>query len=296
MDPIGITGILIIIVAFAYAFLRRALLSLTLSICFLAIFTILALTSREFGYLPWSPGFFDLALYHTGSARLEEAFTFFTSMFVHWDLLHLGFNMIFLIIVGTPLEEKIGTSAFAFVFIIGGLLGTLTFYLLHYSEIFVIMGASGALSAELGAYARLYPREKMKLFVPFFPLPAISIIWLALGYLIISSLLINVPYVATEAHIGGLIAGLFIAPLAVRLPSKKRTILKPIDFSVLAGLATTVELRDILSDLEKETVPEVREAWLERFVQRSKCPTCKGPLRMRMGRLVSDCGWKLRLR
>ena len=296
MDPIGIAGVLIIIVAFAYAFLRRALLSLALSICFLAIYTLLALSSRQFGYLPGSPGYLELALSHTGSARLVEALTFFTSMFVHWDLLHLGFNMIFLIVVGTPLEEKIGTSAFAFVFIIGGLFGTLAFYLLHYSEVFVLMGASGALSAELGAYARLYPREKMKLFVPFFPLPAISIIWLAMGFLIVSSLLINVPHVATEAHIAGLITGLFIAPLAVRLPSKKRTILKPIDFSVLAGLAITVELRDILDDLEKETVPEVRAAWLERFVQRAKCPTCKGPLRMHMGRIVSDCGWKLRLR
>lgn len=297
MDPIGIAGILIIVLAFAYAFLRRAPLCLALSVCFLAVYTLLAVTSKGFGNLPSSLGFPDLVLIHLGSARIEEVIPFFTTMFVHWDLLHLGFNMIALILIGTPLEERIRSPAFAFVFIVGGLFGTLAFYLLHFSQAFVVLGASGAISAELGAYARLYPREKMTLFLPFFPLPPISVIWVAMGFLIISSLLVYaIPHVATEAHIAGLITGLLIAPVAVRIPSRRRTVLKPIDSDSLSVLATTVELKDMLAAIRKESVPEVRDAWLERFVQRAKCPQCSGPLRMRMSRIVSDCGWTLRVR
>ncbi len=297
MDAVGIIGIAVIIGAFVYAFLRRAPLSLSIAIAILIIYALLATTSRTWGAVSGSTGYWDLALVHNRSWRPEEAPEFFTSMFVHGNLLHLGFNMAALIFIGAALEDRIGRAPFAFIFIIGGLAGTLMFYLLHYGDLFVLIGASGAIMAELGAYARLYPRDRVTLFIPFLPLPALPVIWVAIGFLILSSFMVyTVPFIAHEAHIGGLIAGLFIAPLAMRLPSTKKMKERTVKTDVLVALATTAELKDILEKIKEENVVDVRHAWVERFVQRAKCPRCGGSLRLNRGRVFSECGWKVSLR
>ncbi|MCG7844689.1 MAG: rhomboid family intramembrane serine protease, partial [Methanomassiliicoccales archaeon] len=54
--------------------------------------------------------------------ELENLFTVFTHMFVHSGLLHVLFNMLFLFLIGVPLEERVGRKAFALCFFIPGLL------------------------------------------------------------------------------------------------------------------------------------------------------------------------------
>ncbi|GAH07135.1 unnamed protein product, partial [marine sediment metagenome] len=50
--------------------------------------------------------------------------------------------------------------------------------------------------------------------------------------------------------------------------------LRKIDFSVLRELATTPDLVDELKRIENETLPQVRDVWLEHFLERTKCPRC----------------------
>lgn len=297
MEILGIAGIVIILGSFLYAFIRKAPLSLALAIAFLIIYAIFEITKRVWDVSVWASGYTDLVLVHLETWRVEEIIPFFTTMFVHHNLLHLGFNTMALILIGMPLEDRIGTAAFTIAFIIGGLIGTLTFYLIHYFEYFILLGASGAIAAELGVFARLYPRQRMVLFVPFLAMPAIPVIWVAIGFLLLSSLLVYVvPGIAHEAHIGGLITGFLIAPLLSKIPSKRVTVTKRIDIDALQSLANTSELQDILHKIRTESLSEVREAWIERFVQLARCPQCDGPLRLSLGRIVSDCGWKTRLR
>jgi len=47
-----------------------------------------------------------------------------------------------------------------------------------------------------------------------------------------------------------------------------------IDFSDLKKLATSPELKEELKSIEKETVPQVRDVWLEHFLEKTKCPKC----------------------
>jgi hypothetical protein len=46
-------------------------------------------------------------------------------------------------------------------------------------------------------------------------------------------------------------------------------------FSVLRKLAKTKEHEDILKLIENETIPSVREAWIDYFLEKTKPPKCK---------------------
>ncbi len=294
MELIAVLGIIAIIVSVLYALVRRALFSLTAAIAILFIFMMLAVTSSFWGNLE---PFYELALVHLGTWRYEEILQFFTSMFVHQNMLHLGFNMLALIFIGVPLEDRVGTPAFVVMFFVGGLMGSMAFYLIHYNDSYVLLGASGAIAAELGMYARLFPRQRVSLFLPGFLLPAIPIIWVALGFLVLSSLMVFiVPNVAHESHIAGLIFGFALAPLIAKLPSRKKETMKKLDIEALEQLATTPELKDVVARIRAETVSDVREAWLDRLVKSASCPRCGGPLRHRFGKVTSECGWSLRIR
>jgi len=48
-----------------------------------------------------------------------------------------------------------------------------------------------------------------------------------------------------------------------------------ISFSALKKLATTKEQKDILKLIELETIPSVRAAWLDYFLEKTKHSKCK---------------------
>jgi len=48
-----------------------------------------------------------------------------------------------------------------------------------------------------------------------------------------------------------------------------------ISFSVLRKLAKTKEHEEILKLIEHETIPSVREAWTNYFLEKTKPPKCK---------------------
>jgi len=48
-----------------------------------------------------------------------------------------------------------------------------------------------------------------------------------------------------------------------------------INLSVLKKLATTKEQKDILKIIERETIPSVRTAWIDYFLEKTKHSKCK---------------------
>jgi len=48
-----------------------------------------------------------------------------------------------------------------------------------------------------------------------------------------------------------------------------------ISFSVLRKLARTKEHEDILKLIENETIPSVKAAWIDYFLEKTKPPKCK---------------------
>ncbi|DAC72791.1 MAG TPA: hypothetical protein DSN98_03565, partial [Thermoplasmata archaeon] len=51
-----------------------------------------------------------------------------------------------------------------------------------------------------------------------------------------------------------------------------------IDFSHLTALIKTPDMKKILQRIEKENVLQVRDMWLEHFLEKVTCPVCNKPL------------------
>ena len=154
-----------------------------------------------------------------------------------------------------------------------------------------VLGASGAISGVLGAFARLYPKEKMSMFIMFVPLPPLPI-WVIVGIFVLIQLLLipTSSQIAYEAHLGGLAAGILLAPALLRLPLSKRVKRAAISLSTLRRLATTPELKTVLRRIEEESVPDVRSAWIEHFVSMVRCPHCGSPLKASRNGLMCEKG------
>jgi membrane associated rhomboid family serine protease len=67
----------------------------------------------------------------------------FTSLFLHANPIHLGGNVLFLLIFGTALEEKVSTKRWLTAYFASGFTGNVTFLLLGGNAVGV--GASGAI-------------------------------------------------------------------------------------------------------------------------------------------------------
>ena len=135
------------------------------------------------------------------AAFLDKPWTIVTNLFIHGSIWHILANMITLYFFGRFLSMLIGDTRFLIVYFLGGIVGNL-FYLLLGPDYTIAIGASGAVFALGGALAVMAPNQRV--FV--FPIPAPLPLWIAvIGVFVIVSIL---PYVAWEAHLGGLLLGL----------------------------------------------------------------------------------------
>jgi len=147
--------------------------------------------------------------------------TLFSALFIHADWLHLVGNMLFLVIFGLPAERALGPWRFLLLFLIGGALANLAPVLLLESTRSVIIGASGAISALIGAYLALFPRSKLGFVLPLglflefvrTPAPVMIGVW-ALLQLVFTFVGPGFGAVAWSAHLAGFVIGVVIGLLA----------------------------------------------------------------------------------
>jgi len=132
---------------------------------------------------------------------LSRPWTIVTAMFIHAGLWHILANMLTLYFFGTPVRRLVGDIRFLIVYFGGGILGSILFILLA-PPLSIAVGASGAIFALGGVLAVMRPR--IRVFV--FPIPVPMPLWVAVigGFIILSFL----PYIAWQAHLGGLVFGL----------------------------------------------------------------------------------------
>lgn len=81
--------------------------------------------------------------------------SFFTHMLVHGDVVHLGFNAVWLLAFGGALAKRIRWFAFLGFTILCGIAGAVTFWVLNPGLLAPMIGASGALSGLMAAVLRL---------------------------------------------------------------------------------------------------------------------------------------------
>ena len=169
--------------------------------------------------------FYPCDVDNTCDAPLPWVISWFTAMFMHgsWD--HLLGNMLFLAIFGKNVEDAFGHLRYLGFYLAGGFAATAlqTAMTLGFSTDadarIPMLGASGAISAVLGAFLVLYPHARIKtlVLVFFVQIPA----WAYLGgwflyqlYSAHESLFVASAEgsgVAFFAHVGGFVFGWVVA-------------------------------------------------------------------------------------
>lgn len=162
------------------------------------------------------------------AVRDGSALRLFTALFLHADWAHLLGNLVFLLIFGLPAERTMGPWRFLILFLLGGAFSNLAAVLAIGAPDRVIIGASGAVSAVIGAYLALFPRAKLGVVVPlglfleFVKAPASLLIGIwALLQVIFAYIGPAFGAVAWSAHIAGFLFGIVFA-LFVRAAIARR--------------------------------------------------------------------------
>ena len=159
-------------------------------------------------------------------AAWQQAFTdgsvlrLFSGLFLHADWLHLLGNLVFLLIFGLPAERSMGGRRFLLLFLLGGAFSNFAAVLAIGAPDRVVIGASGAVSAVIGAYLALFPGARLGvvlplgLFLQFVRVPAFLLIGLwALLQLLFAYSGPALGAVAWPAHIAGFLFGVVFALL-----------------------------------------------------------------------------------
>ncbi|MER6556990.1 rhomboid family intramembrane serine protease [Streptomyces sp. NPDC001027] len=106
-----------------------------------------------------------------------------TALFVHGSWVHLLGNMLFLYVFGAMTEERMGRAEFALFTVGCGYLALLGYAAANAGSSQSLVGASGAISAVLGAFLYLFPRARVTSLLPFlFFLPLRFPAWVVLPF------------------------------------------------------------------------------------------------------------------
>jgi membrane associated rhomboid family serine protease len=159
------------------------------------------------------------------------ALSVLTSMFLHAGWLHLLGNMLFLFVFGNNVEERLGHLRFLLFYLAGGAVAAYGFALADPGSAVPLVGASGAVSAVLGAYLALWPRARVWSLVPvLFFIPLRLPAWLVLGLWFVLQYVYAAGYatsgaagVAYLAHVLGFAFG-FLMGLPLRRPRRRRRV------------------------------------------------------------------------
>lgn len=147
------------------------------------------------------------------AGQLQQLLTY---QFVHGSLFHLVCNMLALHFLGREIVRSLGVVNFVVCYLVGGIASGLTEIGFQAAVGYSIplVGASGSVSALLGLWAVIMPRQRIGVFL-FFIIPVRGqIMTFALGWLVINialavlTLVYPFANVAWLAHAGGTVYGL----------------------------------------------------------------------------------------
>lgn len=149
---------------------------------------------------------------------LGNFLTLFTSLFMHAGWLHLGGNMLYLLIFGDNVEDRFGHFNFTIFYFLCGLAATFAQMALSPASKVPNLGASGAIAGVLGAYILLFPLGRVRVLMALWviQLPALVVIgiWIVLQFFnefgSITATTTDTGGIAYMAHIGGFAAGLLL--------------------------------------------------------------------------------------
>jgi membrane associated rhomboid family serine protease len=138
-----------------------------------------------------------------------------TATFVHVDFIHIGFNLLILLFCGRAVEGVLGPAALVILYVLGAYAAAAGHYAMEPGSMGPMVGASGAGSAVLGAYAMLFGRNRVKVKNATLAL-WLNTLWLLAGWIALQLVVGYVTYrasigIAIGAHMGGFVLGVALA-------------------------------------------------------------------------------------
>jgi len=137
-----------------------------------------------------------------------------TSAFSHYDVLHLGFNMLALYFLGPMLEQVLGRPRFLAVYFVSAFTASAAVMLLSNPNS-QTLGASGSIFGLMGALVVVAFKVKADLRQILF--------WLGLNLVFT---FYNTGSISWQGHLGGLLGGALTAAIIVYAPRKRREVIQ----------------------------------------------------------------------
>jgi membrane associated rhomboid family serine protease len=145
---------------------------------------------------------------------LPAILTPLSATLVHSGLVHLGFNLLVFVWCGAAVERVLGKTGLIILYLVGAYAAALTQWATDPSAMVPMVGASGAISAVIGAFALSFGRARM---ITRSPVANrwINALWLMVAWVVLQVMMGWLAggqgfLLATPAHVGGFAAGLLL--------------------------------------------------------------------------------------
>lgn len=137
-----------------------------------------------------------------------------SSTIVHGGALHVGLNLLMLVWCGSKVERVLGAGPLVLLYVVGAYTAAVAQWLASPMSPTPMIGASGAISAVIGAFAISFGQQKRIVASPSLN-RSLNALWLLAAWVVLqmmTGLLAGTQgyLLATPAHIGGFIAGLLL--------------------------------------------------------------------------------------
>ena len=147
-------------------------------------------------------------------AAVPAFLTPLTATLVHSGPIHIGFNLLVFVWCGTAVERVLGKSSIVLLYLVGAYAAALAQWAVDPMGIVPMVGASGAISAIVGAFALSFGRAKQVSGSPTIN-RWINVVWLLSAWVVLQMMMGWLAggqgyLLATPAHVGGFAAGLLM--------------------------------------------------------------------------------------
>jgi len=139
-----------------------------------------------------------------------------TATLLHAGFFHLLFNLIIFLFCGRAVEGALGPFNLVILYLVGAYAAAAGQFAVEPMGINPMIGASGAISAVIGAYAMLFGRNRVPVRDPRLAL-WLNVLWLLAAWVVLQVAMAIVLIagqgilLAVGAHIGGFVAGVILA-------------------------------------------------------------------------------------
>lgn len=153
-----------------------------------------------------------------GVVRVPFVLTPLTATLLHGGVFHLLFNLLIFVFCGRAVEGALGPVNLVMLYVVGAFAAAAGQFAMDPQSPVAMIGASGAISAVIGAYAMLFGRNRVRVDSPRLAL-WLNVLWLLVAWVVLQVALTIVISASTDAtlllavgaHVGGFVAGVALA-------------------------------------------------------------------------------------